>query len=240
MLWKIFFELCYFASFFIFNSKQRAKFRKVQIYDWRSKYNALRRAFPELNFKNTRMIKGGWNIGFVVDNRYVFKIRKNYDDNAPQEKVLREKRITDALSSVSSVRILKIDIVNAGEYTFFKYDYIKGKNLNNFSQRIINKYCKKWGQQLGQFIYAIHNYKLNDIDDLKVSDGDGWNHNDLCNNIIVDKKTMNIVGIIDWEYSGWGYLETEFKNCTAFSKKLKKSDILTYVKKEYSDLELRA
>ena len=44
---------------------------------------------------------------------------------------------------------------------------------------------------------------------------------------------MKIVGLIDWEYSGWGALDTEFHNCTAFSKKMQASGIGTAIQLEY-------
>ena len=106
---------------------------------------------------------------------------------------------------------------------------------NNEKQKI--KKCRDiWGKQLATFINTMQNSDPVEIADLKTNDGDGWNHNDICNNIIVDKKTMKITGIIDWEYSGWGYLETELKNCTHFSKKVHKSGIGDIIKQEYKSL----
>lgn len=233
-MWKLFFETLDFLCTFIPSRTTRNRIRKEKLYDWRKKYKALKKKYPDLNFYRTKMIKGGWNIGFIVDKRYVFKIRKAFDANIPIEKITREKRITDAFTNVSPLRIPKIEIIKAGKYTFFKYDFIPGKNLNKFSLRTIKKYKQTLGKQLADFIYAIHNHKASEIDDLRGNTfGDGWNHNDICNNIIVDKKSMKITGIIDWEYSNWDILENEFRNCVAFSKKMKKSGILTEIRQEY-------
>ena len=106
--------------------------------------------------------------------------------------------------------------------------------------RTIIKNGWRWGKQLAEFIDAMHNADPKEIKDLKSGDGDGWNHNDICNNIIVDKKTMKIVGLIDWEYAGWGKLETEFNNCVRFSKKIKKSGIGDIIKREYDKLQPKA
>jgi len=233
-MWKLFFETLDFLCTFIPSRTTRNRIRKEKLYDWRKKYKALKKKYPDLNFHHTKMIKGGWNIGFIVDKRYVFKIRKAFDANIPIEKITREKRITDAFTNVSPLRIPKIEIIKAGKYTFFKYDFIHGKNLNKFSLRTIKKYKQTLGKQLADFIYAIHNHNASEIDDLRGNTfGDGWNHNDICNNIIVDKKSMKITGIIDWEYSNWDILENEFRNCVAFSKKMKKSGILTEIRQEY-------
>lgn len=238
-MWMQFFAVCDFLCNFIPNRHRRAMVRQKYLYDWRKKYHALRRAYPNLNFRHTKMIKGGWNIGFIVDNKYVFKIRKFYDKTIPNEKIMREHRITTALADVATVRIPCIDVVHAGKYIFYKYDFIRGCNMNTFTAATIAKYAHVWGAQIGEFIYSIHTANPTGLDDLRDGVGDGWNHNDICNNVIIDAQTMRVVGIIDWEYSGWGLLETEFENCTRFSKKINDSGILTHIRQKYSELSLK-
>ena len=232
-MWRFYFEIYDFVVGLIPNRKLREEIRRKELYDYRKKFNALKSALGPKEFKRVRIIKGGWNIGFIVDNKYVCKIRKYYDKDIPIDKIMREKRITDAFGPIVPIKIPKIDIIEACGYTFYRYNFIPGKNLNRMSLRTIVKHGWSWGKQLAEFIDAMHNADPNEIADLKVGDGDGWNHNDICNNIIVDKKTMKIVGLIDWEYSGWGTLETEFYNCTAFSKKMHNSGIGTAIQLEY-------
>lgn len=236
-MWKLFFETCDLLCHLIPNHERRAMVRKMRLYDYRKKYRALRAAFPDLRFSHVKMIKGGWNIGFIVDKKYVFKIRKFYDKDVPTQKIMREKRITDAFACISPLRIPQIEIIKSRGYTFYKYDFIPGKNLNRMRQRTIERHAWKWGRQLAEFIDAVHNARPTQIDDLIDRAGDGWNHNDICNNIIVDTKTMDIVGLIDWEYAGWGTLETEFKNCTAFSKKMRDSGISVAIEMEYDVMQ---
>jgi len=100
----------------------------------------------------------------------------------------------------------------------------------------MQKHLNRWGKQIAQFIWAVHNARPSDIDDLKTGDGDGWNQHDICNNMIIDPKTMNIIGIIDWEYAGWGPLETEIRNCTWFSKKLRRTNMDKIIRAEYAKL----
>jgi len=236
-MWKLFFETCDFLCNFIPNRALRASVRKNQLHNWRKKFDALRAANPDLNFKHVRVIKGGWNIGFIVDNKYVFKIRKNFNHGEKFDRVIREKRITDAFAQIVDIRIPHIDIVPAGEYTFYRYDYIPGVNMNTFSRHTIRHHVRRWGSQIGTFIHQVHNAHPAGIDDLRGDDaGDGWNHNDICNNVIIDPKTMRIVAIIDWEYAGWGKLSTEFLNCTKFSKKIKKSGIGAAIRDKYRRL----
>lgn len=232
-MWRLYFEVYDFVVRFIPNRKLRENIRRKELYDYRKKFNALKSALGPKEFKHVRIIKGGWNIGFIVDNKYVCKIRKYYDKDIPVDKIMREKRITDAFGPIVPIRIPKIDIIETCGYTFYRYNFIPGKNLNQMPLRTIIKNGWRWGKQLAEFIDAMHNADPKEIKDLKSGDGDGWNHNDICNNIIVDKKSMDIVGLIDWEYSGWGALETEFHNCTAFSKKMHESGIGTAIQLEY-------
>ncbi len=237
-MWKTFFTVCDFLCNLIPSARRREYVRRVQLYDWKKKYQALQHAFPELNFRNTRMIKGGWNIGFIVDNKYVFKIRKQFDDNRTPARILREKRITDAFEHISPINIPKIDVVQSDGFTFFRYNFMAGKNLNTCSFKKIVAHKDALATQLAEFINAVHNARPTEIEDLRKNDkGDGWNHHDICNNVIVNPKTMEIVGLIDWEYAGWGPLETEFKNIAAFSKKMRDSGIREAVIKKYKQLQ---
>ncbi|MCQ2581467.1 MAG: phosphotransferase [Alphaproteobacteria bacterium] len=207
------------------------------LFDWKNKYKSLKSGCPNLQFKHVKIIRGGWNIGFIVDNKYVFKIAKFYDETKTINKVTREKRITDAFRNAVKIKVPKIVIIKTPKFVFYRYDFIAGKNLNHLPARIIKRYCNRFASEIAQFIYAVHNTTPAEINDLKVSDGDGWNHNDICNNMIVDTKSHKIVGIIDWEYAGYGTLETEFNNCVRFSSRLRKSDILDSIKSEYQKLQ---
>lgn len=235
-MWMYFFAACDFLCRFIPVRRWRMYMRRVKLFDWYRKYNALKRTFPKLDFMDVKMIKGGWNIGFIVENKFVFKVRKHNDTAVPQDKIIREKRITDAIAPFSPVRILSIRIVPAGEYIFYKYPYIPGKNLNLMGVKKITANREKLAKQIASFIYKVHNSRPDGIDDSKTGDGDGWNHNDLCNNMIVDPATMDIVGIIDWEYAGWGKLETEFANATAFSSAMRESGLNDAIRDEYNTI----
>ena len=239
-MWQTFFRICNFLCNFIPNREKRERVRGERLYDWAKKYRALRLACPELRFRHVKMIKGGWNIGFIIDKKYVFKIRKKFsNDDAQIAKIMREKRITDAFAKISPVAIPNITIMNAGEYTFYRYNFIPGRNMNTYSLRDLRKNVKTWGKQIAGFIYTVHNARPDGIDDLRDHDGDGWNQNDICNNVIINPRTMKIVGIIDWEYAGWGMLETEIVNCTRFSKKLRQTDIDKIIRDEYKKLATR-
>ena len=87
-MWNLFFAVCDLLCVFIPNSKTRARIRHDKLFDWHKKYNVLKKICPEARFYNVRMIKGGWNIGFIVKNKYVFKIRKFLDKDIDITRVL--------------------------------------------------------------------------------------------------------------------------------------------------------
>ena len=235
-MWRLFFEVFDRLAGLIPNKDVRERIRQKKLYDYRKKFNALRKVIPEHEFKKIRVIKGGWNIGFIINNKYVCKIRKFLDESVPQEKIIREKRITDAFQEILPVKIPKIDVLISDGMTFYKYNFISGVNLNKMSQAKITRNQEKIAKQLARFIHTMHNSNMPELSDLKTSDGDGWNHHDICNNMLVDKKTMKIIGIIDWEYAGWGPLDTEILNCTIFSRKMRNTQIDALIRAEYKKL----
>lgn len=238
-MWRIYFEFTDLLVGLIPNKQLREKIRKYDLYDYRNKFNALRDALPQAEFKHIRVIKGGWNIGFIVDHKYVCKIRKKYEGTKTDDKIMQEKRITDAFAPVVPLRIPHVDIIKSNGFTFYKYDFIPGVNLNQISKRKIVKHGWHLARQLASFIDKMHNTDPAELADLKSGEGDGWHHNDICNNIIVNPKTMDIVGLIDWEYAGWGKLETEFENIARFSKKIRESGIAIAAEIEYHVMQKR-
>lgn len=236
-MWKTFFIICDILCYLIPNRQKQIYIRKRLLFDWKNKYKALKRACPDLNFKKTKIIRGGWNIGFIVDNKYVFKIAKTYDEAKTINKITREKRITDAFRNYVKIQIPNISIIRTPNFVFYRYNFIPGKNLNHLSKHTINKYRDRFASEIATFINSVHNNDPIEIADLKTDKGDGWNHKDICNNVLVDTKTNHIVGIIDWEYAGWGKLETEFNNCVAFSRKIRQSGMLDAIKSEYQKLQ---
>jgi hypothetical protein len=186
--------------------------------------------------RHIRLVKGGWNINFIVNNKYVFKIHKKYTGDDDIQKIIREKRITDAFAPIVNLKIPHIEIVNAGEYTFYKYDFIPGQNLNKMPLRRIRRYRMEIGAQIGEFIRKIHTAAPREIANLanpSEPNANGWIHADICNNVIVNPKTMRVVAVIDWEYASFGRLETEFRNCTLYSRKMRESGILEYIRRGY-------
>ena len=234
-----FFAVCDFLCRFIPVRRWRWYMRRVKLFDWYRKYNALKRSFPDLDFYDVKMVMGDWYIGFIVEGRFIFKVRKNIDTKVPQNELIRIKRITDALGPIAPIRIVCTRVAQAGEYMFYRYPVISGKNLNSLSIEKITAKREKLGRQIARIIYKLHNARPVEINDLKIGDGDGWNHNNLANSMLVNEDNMDIIGIVDWEHVGWGRLETEIANATAGSDILRDIGLDTVIREEYDKIVQR-
>lgn len=238
MNWLFWFSIADFLIGLVPSRHAREWLRRTQLYDFRKKLNSLKRAQPKLNWKKLKLVKGGQNIGFIVDNKFVFKVSRKYDDTAASARIMREKRITDAIATVIPVRITKITPLWSDEYMYFRYDFIPGKNLVHYPIKEIIKHRERLGAQLAKIIYATYNANLSEIDDLRgnVRGGNGWTHGDFCSNVIVNPKTMDIVGIIDWEFAQWAGISNEFSGINRYRKKMRNSNLALYAVQEYYKL----
>ena len=144
----------------------RHRIRSRYFFDVQNKLDSLLQAFPDQKFKKVKMVKGGWNIGFIIDNQYVFKISKFFDAENAEDKIIREKRITDAFADIVPVKIPRLEIIKSGDFIFYKYEFIPGKNLNEFSLKVIRENREKLGRTLGEFIHTMHHAWPESISDL--------------------------------------------------------------------------
>lgn len=162
----------------------------------------------------------GWRcVNFVVtvDDKWAFKfpLIGNGHDIA-----IREQRITDALRPISPINIPEMELLDFNGITVRKYEYIRGTGFHKLSRETQNKYANKIAKQLAKFLYIIGKSDPKEIRDLKQNPKDkpnimyGWNQNDLWDNFIMDSKTFDIVGIIDWEDAGFNNFEKCFTHGT--------------------------
>ena len=167
----------------------KRKLRLNRTKDIKAKFLALRAACPDLKIKKIRMTFGGWNILFIINNKYAFKVRKR-DDITHTDRRIREQRMTETFAKIVPFKIPKVEVIYAGPYVFSKYEFIDGVNLTSLPLKTIIQYRETWTKQMAQFIFAMHTASPENLGDYKSKDGDSWGHNDICNNMIVDPKTM--------------------------------------------------
>jgi aminoglycoside phosphotransferase (APT) family kinase protein len=196
--------------------------------------------FPNFSFWRAKLLHGWTNFAFIVDGKSVIKIRKEYLAETP-DRVLREKRITDAFRKILPVAIPNIEVASANGYAFIKYDMLDGKGLNVMPADKLAENREKLGRQLARFLYALHGNDPPELHDLKdgVQNGE-WTHGDLARNMLVDPQTMDLTGIIDWEFAGYmsdinfdfGRLSHKKQN-----KRLADSGLVPLAEREYEKLK---
>ncbi len=227
-MWKPFFEFLWMISYLIPGKKNRQWFRCNKCFDYKNKLNAIKKTYPDMNWDKMRLAKGGGSLAFIVDNT-VFKVRKFHKIDNSIEKFEREKRITDAIAPVLPIAVPKIELVQAGEYLFYKTEFINGRILVDLPLKKIIQHNEKIGTQIAQIIYKLYNADFKQLKymqqkGIKKSE-QGMVHGDMCSNIIVNPETMDVVGIIDWEYANYNSLRYEFFGIFRVRRKMRITDI---------------
>lgn len=236
-MWKILFEFSDRLFAIVPIKKWRVFLRKILLFDYRRKLNALKRARPDLNYSKMKLTKGGGSIVFIIGDD-TFKVRKFSKESGEFTRFDHEKRITDAIRPFCTIEIPTIKFFNSDGFTFYESPRIRGKMLVDVSTRKIKKYQKQISKQLAEFIYKKSFANPKEIADLRgdVKKGFSWNHGDMCSNILIDPATMKITGIIDWEWAGYGDIEREFNGLVRVRKKMRKIGLDISTRDEYQKI----
>ena len=110
-----------------------------------------------------------------VNARWVYKFplrRDNY-----RELAQREQRISNALAPYSPISIPGVELIEYKNILIRKYDYISGATLRSAPRDLI----------------------MTNLDKLAAGYMFGWCQGDVCDNFIIDIKTMTVRAFIDWE-----------------------------------------
>ena len=148
------------------------------------------------------------NLILLVDKLYAFKFPLHENGH---DKTVREKRIVDAFTKISPIKIPKMDVFQWGNITVRRYEFANGVLLKKVNKTKVIKYRDKIASQLANFMFIIGQSDPQEICDLKQKKSEkpsfmfGWFHNDIAENFTVDPNTMDILYFIDWE-------DTEFVN----------------------------
>ena len=236
-MWRIFFNFLWFLSYFIPFPGLRRWWRTEKCFDYGNKLHALKKSFPGLRWGKFRLAKGGGSLAFIVDNT-VFKIRKHNRESDSQMKFEREKRITDAVAPILPVAVPHIDILNIDGYMVYKTQLIPGRVLVDIPLKRILENREKIANQITDIIWIMFNAEYPELNDLRPQNADteiGLTHGDMCSNIIVNPKTMDIVGIIDWEYASFSSISRDFFGIFKFRRKMRLTDLGPMVMWKYAE-----
>jgi len=172
------------------------------------------------------------NLLISANDEYIFKFPLRRSNSS--ELAIREKRIVDAFAPISPVYVPPVEILQHRGALVRKYKFIRGTTLRQIPTEILDKHKTKLAKQIARFIYEIAISDPESIRDLKPTPDAkpgymyGWTQGDICDNFIVDLKTMKIVAFIDWE-------DSTFDDFSHFFN-LDHKKLMTVVKREYDKL----
>lgn len=165
---------------------------------------------------------------------YKFPLRRS-DSNLL---AMREKRITDALSSISPIKIPSVEIFEYRGVLVRRYPYVHGTRLREMPLDVVMENINILAPQIARFLYEIGISDPVQICDLKpapdVRPGYkyGWFHGDIGDNFFVDMNTMKITSFIDWEDCYFGDFSATFTG----DKRSPNRELMRAVSCEYDKL----
>ena len=152
---------------------------------------------------------GGKSLVLGVDKKYVYKFSCQRDAN---KIALREKDIVDYFKHISPLPTPDIKLLKMGRELVRRYDYVSGTALSALPPDVMIKNANKIGKQIAKFLFEIAQHDPDCLKKYKTHAVDiprpfyGWNHEDWDNleNFIIDKDTLKIIAVIDWENTTFG------------------------------------
>lgn len=139
----------------------------------------------------------------AVNDKYIYKFplrRANYRDL-----VMREKRVVDAFSGVSRIRIPRVDVLDFNGDLVRKYEFIRGATMRQLNPADVMRHKTKIARQVADFIHAVATRDPEQIRDLKPSPDVaptkfcGWTQGDIADNFMLDPNSFDVIAFIDWE-----------------------------------------
>ena len=202
------------VSAFIWKQPLRRKVRAMICYPQVRDYIRFVRDYAKRhNMKRPKIkINVGWiacNLVVSLSDKYVFKFPLKSDG---RELAIREKRITDALRPISPIKIPKMEIIPYKDIVVRKYEFAHGALFSDLTPYEVRMHEQHIAKQIAEFLYVIAKANPRELADLKPADKKapgflyGWNHGDIWQNFMVDRKTYDITYFIDWESANFGSL----------------------------------
>ena len=179
----------------------------------------------------------GWgakNLVVVADDAVVFKfplVRRRYD--AP----IRERRMIDAFVGPDIARTMKF-----GDANVLVYPFVRGCVMTDLPRDIVRANAAKIGAGLGRRIFEMGRRDPAELADLKPQDARapgfmyGWFHNDIGGNFIINPKTMDFVGFIDWESAQYCDFRGDFRRAFRHMWRRGYGDVIKHAAYEYCRL----
>ncbi len=138
-----------------------------------------------------------------VNDKWVYKFplrRDNYRILAR-----REQRLVRTLSQYSSIPVPDVRLMEYDGLLVRKYDFMPGTTLRKAPRDLILANLDSLAAKVARFMYELATVDPAEIRDLKPIPNArpgymyGWCQGDICDNFMIDLKTMKITAFIDWE-----------------------------------------
>ena len=171
----------------------------------------------------------GRNIVIIANDKYAFKFPVIM--NGARQKALREKRIVDALRGYSPVHVPSVEILEMSDtrhkqpILVRKYEFVRGTTVRELPAKRVLANINKLAPKMAAAVYAISRATPTEIDDLRQPVATnttgymrGWCQGDICDNFMIDPKTMKIIAYIDWEdaqFMDFAHLFRQYKTSPA-------------------------
>ncbi|MBO4480195.1 MAG: hypothetical protein J5742_01040 [Alphaproteobacteria bacterium] len=203
-------------SGFIPNESRRKKFRTKLQFETKWCLEFVRNYMGDKNVKlDTYVGHGCLNYIVVANRKYVFKFPIH---DGTDEDPTKEKRITDYFAKKLSITVPTLEIIKHNGRYIKKYDFIDGVTLADVDRKRFDANRAKIASQIADFIFTMSTTDPRTLGDLKPRDAGrpgfmyGWGHRDIGGNFILNPKTMDVIGFIDYENAGFGDLMQDFRN----------------------------
>lgn len=190
------------------NKTVRKKFRVKLQFNTKWCIDFVREYTTNPNVKlSTYIGRGGMNYIVVADKKYVFKFPIQPGAN---KNPIAEKRISDYFARIAPCHVPKLEIIEHNGIYIRKYDFIDGVIIEAATPDLVNKNITKIATQIAEFMFCLASADPDELSDLKPKNSDtqhfmyGWMHNDIGGNFILDPRTMDVIGFIDWENACFG------------------------------------
>ncbi len=186
-------------------SKHGRKKLRVLLNSPLMEYIRFIRADTGLCFPRMRTFVGYQARSLIIsaDNRWIYKFplrRDNY-----RQLARREQRIVRALRPFSPIDIPDVELIENKGMLVRKYEFIRGVTLRGGPRDVIMANLDVLAAQVARFLYDVACADPDEIRDLKPEPDAapgymrGWCQGDVCDNFMIDLKTMRVIAFIDWE-----------------------------------------
>lgn len=176
------------------------------------------------------------NLIISVNDDVIFKFPLRRSDS--NDLALREKRIVDALSTISPIQIPSVQVLECQGKLVRKYPYVHGTRLRDLPLEIALENIDVLASQIAMFLHVLASSDPVEIRDLKPAPDAmpgyqyGWFHGDIGDNFFIDINTMQITAFIDWEDCYFG----DFSSIFTFDKRSPNRELMCAVLREYDKL----